>query len=325
MKSYLLLALLTASGVAAQERIELLGVIDGTDRIVVRQEGASWEHLSGDLIPTQMQVNGIAWFPGDTLSLANSGETTFLTNQVNFLAAKLQVLEGRDTVVLQRERDHLTLSFADTPLGVGNYHVVISFPPSPTLLVEADIDGSDELRISYAGAEWLHKQWGFPQSVRLNGVEWNVAEQGTLLNAPPTSFLQEPVNFQNAVIVDQSGRGLLTLTPAGDGITLNFADDDLGAGHVSALIAFPPFENVPNAIVPVISGADLQAIDSAVISISTSKGLWYELQYATDLGSNQWFATGAFLFGNGNTMTFSDPRAGEGAKFYRVITRTSLQ
>ena len=135
MASFVLFAVLTVSSFA-QGRIEIVATIDWTDQVVIRQEGASWQHLFGNLEETQMEINGVLWRPSQDATLENSGPTQFLTNEVNFLTARLEILEGRDTVVLQRERDHLVLSFADTLSGPGTYRLVITFPPAPTLLVE---------------------------------------------------------------------------------------------------------------------------------------------------------------------------------------------
>ena len=305
----------------AQERIEMLGMIDGTDQVVIRQEGAVWGHVFGDLEATQVQVNGVGWSPSVSATLENAGETMFLTNRVNWLAARLEVLEGRDTVVLQRGWDHIRLSFADTPEGPANYHVVVNFPESPTLLVEAEIDGSDELRVSFAGAEWEHRHWGPPLgNVRLNGVEWDVSANPVLPNAGERAFLSDPVNFANAVVLEQSGRDLLTVQAAEDGVTINFADNPLGAGSYRALIAFPPAESVGSGVNPMIAGAEIGVVSSAAISIETVRGIWYELERSVDV-SGGWESTGMFAFGNGGMMTMVDPMGIDVARFYRVVAR----
>lgn len=308
-------------GVAA-EQIEIVGTIDGTDRIIIQQDGATWEHLSGDLAVTAVRVNGILWQPSANPRLENSGATAFIPDKVLFPAARLQVREGRDTVVLQQEKDHMVLSIGDTPNGPANYHVVITFPESYTLLVEAEIDGSDELQISFAGALWQHKHWGGPGSVRLNGVDWNARVTPYLANAGATTFLPAPVEFENAVVLEQSGRDLLAMRPGKDGLVIHFADDPVGAGNYRALIAFPPSEPVPAPAIPFVTAAEIGMVDAAAIAVETVRGIWYELQAATDLAKNDWVSTGSFLRGNGGVMTLFDPRSSQAAKFYRVVSRS---
>jgi hypothetical protein len=99
----------------AEDQLEISGTVDGTDRIVITQKNASWTHFSGDLGITSLTLNGVLWKPSQNSTLPNSGATAFLTNNVNFLSAVLDVVNARDTIVLQRESSRLVLSVADTP------------------------------------------------------------------------------------------------------------------------------------------------------------------------------------------------------------------
>jgi hypothetical protein len=321
----LFLALLLSCSclLSAQQTLRITGQIDGTDQLIIRQDAAFWEHVFGDLNASYLQLNRVDWHPAQNPVLLNSESTIFLTNQVNFLAARLQILAGRDTVVLQRQPDQLILSFADTPNGAAQYDLLISFDPAPTLLIEADIDGSDELHITYTGARWVHKHWGFPANVRLNGISWNPASTPILLNHGPTLFLSQPVPFQNAILLQQSGRDLLTLRPAHDGIIINFADNPVGGDRYSALIAFPASEFLPTNLSPVQTKAELNLVHTGAISVHTIRGFWYELETSADLSSNLWISTGSFILGNGQTMTLFDPISSTASKFYRVVTRSS--
>jgi hypothetical protein len=306
---------------SAEERIEIVGRIDGTDQITFRQDAANWEHLFGDLWVTEVRVNGVLWQPSQNLTLENSGATAYLADKVNFLAARLELLEGRDTVVLERQPGHIVLSIADTPGGADNYSVVITFPESPTLLVEGEIDGSDELHISYAGASWFHKHWGWPTEVRLNGIAWDPAVVPFLVNDGTTVFLPQPVDFRNAVVLERSGRDLMTVNPGRDGLIINFADNPVGAGRYSVLIGFPPDQSLPNASIPVIPRAELTILRNAAIWVDTVRGLWYELESTLDLSANTWESTGTFIHGSGATMTMFDPTGNDATKFYRVVCR----
>ncbi|HEY6227404.1 MAG TPA: hypothetical protein VI282_09820 [Verrucomicrobiae bacterium] len=316
------LALAASTGVKSANRIEINGTFDGTDLITISQQNAHWNHLFGDLNISGVSINGVQWNPSVIYDLPNSGATTFLTNKVNFASARLTLLGGgRDTVVLNRSRDYITLSIADTPSGPGNYHFIIDFPDVPTLEVNADIDGSDELHISFAGARWIHKQWSWPTGVSLNGVAWNPVSMPSLTNAGATAFLPQPVRFANAVLVENSARDILTLRASEDGIILNFADNYLGADHYHALIAFPPDDVTNNAAIAVVSSAEISIGDAAGLNIATQPGVWYELEVTSSLQPATWQSTGAFIRGNGNVMTLFDPSQPDGTHFYRIVSR----
>lgn len=322
LKAPFLILLLSVPFIAsAQNQIRIVGTIDGTDRIIIRKDVATWEHLFGDLSLTEVRVNGVLWQPSQNATLENSGATVFFTNNVNFFAARLQVTTGRDTAVLQREHDQLTLSIADTPGGPGTYDLLISFPAGPTLLLEADIDGSDELHISYAGARWVHKYWSSPTNVRLNGVQWNPTATPFLLNDGATTFLPDPVDFTGAAILEQSGRDLLTARSVGDGLIINFADNPVGGDRYSALISFPAKDSLPNNLIPVVATTAIEVKNAAAISINTVRGVRYELQSLGELNPTNWKSTGAFLEGNGDPMIIWDPMPSSTTKFYRVVSQ----
>jgi hypothetical protein len=142
-----------------------------------------------------------------------------------------------------------------------------------------------------------------------------------LLNHGGTTFLPEPVNFENAVVLEQSGRDLLTVRPVSDGLIINFADSFLGAGPYSALISFPENESLPNNLIPVVTSAQMQLTTNAAISIETIRGVWYELQSTENLSGTNWTSTGAFIQGNGASMSLFDPVSNSSTKFYRILSK----
>ena len=316
----LALAVGTSTGYSA-DRIEINGTFDGTDLITISQDNAHWNHLFGNLNISEVLINGVQWQPWVFYDLPNSGATTFLTNRVHFADAQLTLLEGRDTVVLNRSRDYIALSIADTPEGPGHYHFVIDFPDVPTLEVKADIDGSDELHISSAGARWIHKQWSWPTGVSLNGVAWDAASMPYLTNSGPTVFLSQPVKFANAVLVENSARDILTLRASEDGVILNFADNYVGADRYRALIAFPPDADSNNAAIAVIPSGEIAVGNAAGINIASERGIWYELEVTPSLAPADWQSTGSFIRGNGGVMTLFDPAQPDGTRFYRIVSR----
>jgi hypothetical protein len=317
----LFLVLAAATSGKAADRIEINGTFDGTDLITISQGNAHWNHLFGDLNNSGVTINGVQWNPSVIYDLPNSGATTFLTNTVNFASAQLTILEGRDTVVLNRSRDYVTLSIADTPQGPGNYRFIIDFPDVPTLEIDANIDGSDELHISFAGARWTHKYWSWPTGVSLNGVEWNPASASYLTNAGATVFLAQPVKFANAVLVENSARDILTLRSAEDGVILNFADNYVGGDRYHAIIAFPPDEISNNAAIAVIPSGEISVGEAAGLNIASQRGVWYELEVTATLAPADWRPTGGFIRGNGAVMTLFDPSQPDGTRFYRIVSR----
>ena len=55
------------------------------------------------------------------------------------------------------------------------------------------------------------------------------------------------------------------------------------------------------------------------MTFPSSMGITYRLQYSTILASNNWYDTGAYLLGTGDSMTFYDPLGYSTSKFYRVV------
>jgi hypothetical protein len=303
--------------------LEISGTIDGTDQIVISQESAKWVHFFGDLTLTHVTLNNFAWQPSTQPVLQNSGDTLFLSNRVNFLTATVVRSSGRDTVVMERFSDHITISFADTPLGPADYSIQIEFRTPPTLLIDADIDGSDELQISYSGARWIHKQWSWPANVQLNAVVWDPSTNDYLTNAPPTLFLPAPVEFANATILWNTARDLVTLRPSADGLIVNFADNPVGPGHVEVAIGFPTDSTVKNTSIAVVSTMTIDPIEALGVTISTIRGVWYELESATTLSPPDWTGTGGLVRGDGGLMSLFDPSQSQTAHFYRIVSRVA--
>jgi hypothetical protein len=321
LSQLILLSVWLVSPIHALDRLEITGTIDGTDQIIVTQNQAEWLHFFGDLNATSVSMNNIAWNPSANPILPNSGDTLFLSNRVNFMCAMVTLSEGRDTVVLERFPNHIKVSFADTPGGPSNYRIIIDFQVAPALLFDGDIDGSDELHVSYAGARWIHKHWSLPGIVYLNAVRWDLSVSDYLTNAGATTFLPQPVHFENATLSSSFGRDLLTMRSSSDGMFVNFADNPVGAGHYNMLVEFPDHNAPTNSTIAVISAASIAPTPSIGVTISTVRGVWYELESAFTLSSGEWTGTGAFVRGNGDYMTLFDPTQLQAARFYRIVSR----
>ena len=83
------------------------------------------------------------------------------------------------------------------------------------LRVRADIDGSDILRVTPAGAAWFHVEWATPKDVTLNDVAWNPSEQPELPNEGATAFLPVAVDFASAELLPVAVRGSARIIHAG--------------------------------------------------------------------------------------------------------------
>lgn len=238
---------------APKEQVPILefdGSVDGSERLEINATEAVWEHLYLALPKAPVKLNGINWDLSKTKKLVNAGDTKFLDRGVDFERAKLEVLEGRDIVVLTKTKTSVVVYINDTNPGEGRYRFRISFdkpaadPKSvpnavqATLKVRARIDGSDVLRITQREAKWEHKQWAWPTDISLNGIRWNAKEQPTLANEEKTPFLPQTVDFSTARVTKKKGRDLAELVYDDNGITIYFADNPNGADDYELEISF---------------------------------------------------------------------------------------
>jgi hypothetical protein len=221
--------------------LRFVGPVDGSDRIEIRNDGARWTSDHCGLPEGAASLNGVRWEPCVEPWLDNAGAQQFLREPVAFRDAELRRLGGRDTVLLERFDDHVVVRIADTPHGAGWYEFELRFAPAGTsaeLLVEAPVDGSDELRIDREGARWQNLHWSPPAEVALNGRHWHPAQQAFLPNRGETRFLPDGVEFATARVLAQDGRDTIGLENAGDHLLLRFADNPHGAARYSLRIRF---------------------------------------------------------------------------------------
>ena len=106
--------------------LRIVAKIDGSDELHISREGAKWIHKHWKT-PSEISLNGVAWNPQAALELPNSGNTTFLSEQVRFSAGKVLAREGRGVVALEACPDHIVIRFADSPNGSAVYKLTIGF------------------------------------------------------------------------------------------------------------------------------------------------------------------------------------------------------
>jgi hypothetical protein len=226
------------------------GMIDGSDRIVIRHAGALWEHVNWSWPKNGwVTVNGAQWYPSEKNFMTTTGAVAFLPEKYALLSPRLEVISGRDVVALERGDDALIVYLDDTPPGAAPYEFKIHFPlagqhqpeissPVATLKIAAVIDGSDLLKIMATQAEWTHRHWSYPRSVRLNDVPWDVRQTNVLANVGTNTFLPAGVDLSSAKIVKRTGRDLATMWADADALWINFADNPNGADAYELVISF---------------------------------------------------------------------------------------
>jgi hypothetical protein len=226
------------------------GVIDGSDRITIRRQGALWEHVNWGWPTGAVAVNGSQWNPSEKNYMTTTGAVTFLPLQYSLRSPRLEPVTGRDLVAMERTNDALIVYLDDTPPGAAPYEFKIYFPraePQPekirpstsaTLKIAAQIDGSDLLKITADEATWMHRAWSYPEAVRLNHISWNVRQTNILANAGTNRFLPAGVNFSTAKIVGRQGRDVATMWADHDAIWANFADNPNGSDAYELEISF---------------------------------------------------------------------------------------
>jgi clan AA aspartic protease (TIGR02281 family) len=106
------------------------------------------------------------------------------------------------------------------------------------LEIKAEIDGSDTVTVTPAGLAWSHKDWQWPSAVQVNGLDWNPKKETILPSNGPLAFLRQ-VDFSAAKLLDQSGRGSITMKPTDAGLEIHFVDGPNGASEYGIQISLP--------------------------------------------------------------------------------------
>jgi hypothetical protein len=80
--------------------LDIEGRIDGSDRIRLTNTEATWIHKYYGT-PTSFTLNDVAWNPSQQSTLANSGATQFLPDDIDLTTARLTKNAGRDLATLE--------------------------------------------------------------------------------------------------------------------------------------------------------------------------------------------------------------------------------
>ena len=217
------------------------GVIDGSDRILITRDGASWEHVNWSWPEDFVTVNGAKWNPGAKNFLTTRDPAGFLPPHFAFESAELQVVTGRDLVAIERVDQGLMIYLDDTQWGSSEYEFEVRFHrgssapakggkhPQTRLKIAATIDGSDTFKITRDTAAWTHQAHANPSSVLINGVSWDLVQDQELKNSDATRFLPADVDFSSARVVSRKGRDVATAWGEKDALWVRFADNPNGS------------------------------------------------------------------------------------------------
>lgn len=94
-----------------------------------------------------------------------------------------------------------------------------------SLRISAKIDGKDELHISHLAAGWVHRSWGWPTEVRINGQSWSPRRQRSIKVGPNTPLLRRDIALAGATIRKIRGRGDVSLGYGKNGLIVRFNDE----------------------------------------------------------------------------------------------------
>ena len=226
------------------------GSVDGSDTIVITREGALWSHKNWAWPRDAVTINGTQWKPQEKNYLTTLGVSKFLPEAFSLESVKLEVLQGRDVVALERAANALIVYLDDTPVGPGDYEFVIHFHPvvpksvrvvpsvAARLKIAARIDGSDRLKITATEATWEHKAWAYPTGVTMNNVPWLPKITPVLKNEGTNTFLPPGIDLSTATIVGRKGRDLATMWADSNAVWVWFADNPGGNDAYELEIAF---------------------------------------------------------------------------------------
>jgi len=233
------------------------GTIDGSDRILLTREGASWEHANWGWPRDGVRVNGTKWNPHEKNYMTTSGGALFLADRYSLEDANLELINGRGLVSLERGTNSMIVYLDDIENGSGEYEFKVRFhqrgreaahkiSPSATLKISARVDGYETFRITKSEATWIHGARAFPGQVKLNGLLWPVQETNVLKNEADTAYLDKAVDFSTARIVSRKGRDVATLWADADALWVRFADNPNGADLYELEIEFGDAGNTTN-------------------------------------------------------------------------------
>lgn len=264
--------------------------IDGVDELHLSASEARWVHEAFDA-PQFVSIAGQEWDPSRVERFEAEIGQPFLPAELDLAGAEIVLVRGRGSIDFRHGPDALVIRFDDS-LGGGadEYEVLVRFADElcaaktvlgdaseadlryPTeLLIEARVDGRDELHLSTRRADWLHLAWSWPEDVRLGGVAW--APEEAPLEAPEgTGFFDPTIELDKVKLEVDEGRGSVTLEVAGDRLFLKFDDDgELGADDYVVRLLVPKPPRRPEYRVPTGEGLRVEVSHALASDVAGAK------------------------------------------------------
>lgn len=249
--------------------LRIIAHIDGLDELHLGPVSARVEHLEFEW-PKFISIAGREWNPESSATFEASEEEPFFPLDLDLAGAEVQLLSGPGTIDFWQDAGGLVLRFDDSRGGgVGEYEVLVRFAdelcsqsievgdvqdrdlqyPSE-FLVEAHIDGVDELHLGPTRADWLHLEWDWPKEVRLAGLE--APEPKLPIEAPPgTAFFSPFIDLDRVRMKVEQGRGDVDMEVHGGRLFLRFDDGgDGGAADYRVRLTFPKAPRRPKTLLP---------------------------------------------------------------------------
>ena len=216
-------------------QITFSGQIDGTESIRINQSTASWTHLRRGWPPSPVTLNGSSWDPQTNQALVLPSPA--LPPSLDGYQTRLQITSGRDSVGARIEGNDLVIIIADTPNGADTYEfsvvvspsVAIDSPNTVSFEIEGEFDGSDRIRLTSAGATWIHSHWGNPSNVAIGGTS-----MGHSSNLPPSpipvrnAYLPATADLRTAMIMQSIGRDPVAIDVQDSYVDIIFTDNPNG-------------------------------------------------------------------------------------------------
>src|SRR4051812_30156700 len=120
-------SLQTNRGTNGEPIFHFKGPVDGSDKILITRDGALWSHVHWHWPADAVTINGAKWAPEEKNFLTTLGQSRFLPEPFSLDSARLEVIQARDVVALERAPNALIVHLNDTPVGSDEYEFAIHF------------------------------------------------------------------------------------------------------------------------------------------------------------------------------------------------------
>lgn len=123
--------------------------------------------------------------------------------------------------------------------GEGPHATRPSAPPKRTVVIKANIDGSDELYVTARGLIWNHKLWDWPSDVTINGRSWDPHDPMPLEQLG-INLTAVDLSAERVTVTHREARDTLAVEANDDGLVVYFCDSPGGADAYSVTLEFAP-------------------------------------------------------------------------------------